>query len=88
MQTKKILLFPTTPESQPSFHVPRELLASFVDHLAKCGIKVVEPPEVQGDSKQGKPSVVGVDMPEDTPIDKLQEVLDEFLRKHPSPDST
>jgi len=28
--------------------------------------------------------VVGVDVPEDTPIGRLQEVLDEFLRTHPS----
>jgi len=27
--------------------------------------------------------VVGVDVPEDTPIGRLQEVLDEFLRTHP-----
>lgn len=49
---------------------------------------MVEPPEAQGDPKQGAVSVVGVDVPEDIPIGRLQEVLDEFLRKHPSPGST
>jgi len=53
MQPEKIILLPTTHESLPSFHVQRDLLSSFLDHLANCGIKVVEPPEPQGDSKQG-----------------------------------
>jgi hypothetical protein len=88
MQPEKIILLPTTHESLPSFHVQRELLSSFLDHLAKSGIKVVEPPEAQGDSKQGAVSVVGVDVQEDTPLNRLQEVLDEFLRKHPSLEST
>ncbi len=83
MQTEKIILLPTTHESLPSFNVQSELLSSFLEHLAKSGIKVVEPPEPQGDSKQGAVSVVGVDLPEDTPIGRLQEVLDEFLRAHP-----
>jgi hypothetical protein len=87
MQPEKIILLPTTHESLPSYNVHRELLSSFLDHLAKSGIKVVEPPEAQGDSKQGPVSVVGVDVQEDTPISRLQEVLDEFLRKHPSPES-
>jgi hypothetical protein len=85
MQAEKIILFPTTHESLPSFHVQRELLPSFLDHLAKSGIKVVEPPEAQGDPRQEAVSVVGVDVEEDTPTSRLQEVLDEFLRKHPSP---
>lgn len=63
----------------------RELLPSFLDHLAKSGIKVVEPPEAQGDPRQEAVSVVGVDVEEGTPTSRLQEVLDEFLRKHPSP---
>jgi hypothetical protein len=88
MQHEKIILLPTTHESLPSFNVQRELLSSFLDHLAKSGIQVVEPPEAQGEPKQGAVSVVGVDVPEDTPIDRLQEVLDEFLRTHPSPGST
>jgi len=88
MQPEKIILLPTTHESLPSFHVQRELLPSFLDHLAKSGIKVVEPPEAQGDSKQGAISVIGVDVEEDTPTSRLQEVLDEFLRKYPSPEST
>jgi hypothetical protein len=88
MQPQKIILLPTTHESLPSFNVRRELLSSFLDHLARSGIQVVEPPEAQGDPKQGAVSVVGVDVPEDIPIGRLQEVLDEFLRKHPSPGST
>jgi hypothetical protein len=47
MQHEKIILLPTTHESLPSFNVQRELLSSFLDHLAKSGIKVVEPPEAQ-----------------------------------------
>jgi len=88
MQPEKIILLPTTHESLPSFNVQRELLSSFLDHLAKSGIKIVEPPEAQGDAKQAAVSVVGVDVQENTPISRLQEVLDEFLRKHPSPEST
>jgi hypothetical protein len=84
MQPEKVILLPTTHESLPSFHVQRELLSPFLDHLAKSGIKVVEPPEAQGESKQGTVSVVGVDVQEDIPISRLQEVLDEFLRKHGS----
>jgi hypothetical protein len=84
MQPEKIVLLPTTHESLPSFNVPRELLSPFLDHLAKSGIEVVEPPEPQGDSNEGAVSVVGLDVPEDTPIDRLQKVLDEFLRTHPS----
>ena len=88
MQPEKIILLPATHESLPSFNVQRELLPSFLDHfLARSGIKVVEPPEAQGDSKQGAVSVVGVDVEEDTPTSKLQEVLDEFLRKPASPES-
>jgi hypothetical protein len=88
MQPEKIILLPTTHESLPSFHVQRELLSSFLDHLAKSGIKVVEPPEAQGDPRQEAVSIVGVDVEEDTPTRRLQEVLDEFLRNHPSPEST
>jgi hypothetical protein len=88
MQPEKIILLPTTHESLPSFHVQRELLSSFLDHLAKSGIKVVEPPEPQGDSNQGAVSVVGVDVQEDIPISRLQEALDEFLKKHAPPEST
>jgi hypothetical protein len=88
VQPEKIIILPTTHESLAGFHVRVELLSSFLDHLANSGIKVVEPPEPQGDSKQGTVSVIGVDVQEDTPIGMLQEVLDEFLRKHPSPEST
>jgi hypothetical protein len=88
MQPEKIILLPTTHESLPSFHVQRDLLSSFLDHLANCGIKVVEPPEPQGDSMQGTVPVIAVDVQEDTPISRLQEALDEFLRKHASPEST
>jgi hypothetical protein len=88
MQPEKIILLPTTHESLPSFHVQRGLLPSFLDHLARSGIRVVEPPEAQGDPSQEAVSVVGVDVEEDTPTSRLQEVLDEFLRKHPSPEST
>jgi hypothetical protein len=88
MQPEKIILLPPTHESLPGFHVRVELLSSFLDHLANSGIKVVEPPEPQGDSKQGTVSVIGVDVQEDTPISRLLEVLDEFLRKHASPEST
>ena len=85
---EKIILLPTTHESLPSFNVQKEVLSSFLDYLAKSGIQVVEPPEVQGDSKQGVVSVVGVDVPEGTPIDRLQELLAEFLRTHRYPEST
>ena len=88
MQPEKIILLPATHESLPSFDVPRKLLSSFLDHLAKSGIKVVEPPEAQGESKPGAYSVVGVDVQEDTPISKLQDALDDYLRKHPSLEST
>ena len=83
MLPEKIILVPTTHESLPSFNVPRKLLSSFLDHLAKSEIKVVEPPDAQGDSTQEAVSVVGVDVSEDTPIGRLQDVLDEFLRTHP-----
>jgi hypothetical protein len=88
MQSEKIILFPPTHESLPSFHVRGELLSSFLEHLARSGIKVAEPPEPQGDSSQGTVSMIGVDVQEDIPISKLQEVLDEFLRTHASPEST
>ena len=88
MQPEKFILLPPTHESLPSFHVRRELLSSFLDHLARSGIKVAEPPEPQGDSKQVTVSVIGVDVQEDIPISKLQEVLDEFLRNQGLPESS
>jgi hypothetical protein len=71
MQPEKIILLPPTHESLPSFHVRGELLSPFLEHLARSGIKVAEPPEPQGDSKQGTVSVIGVDVQEDIPISKL-----------------
>jgi hypothetical protein len=88
MQPEKIILLPAHARVSSEFHVRGELLSSFLDHLARSAIKVAEPPEPQGDSKQGTVSVIGVDVQEDIPISKLQEVLDAFLKKYASPEST
>jgi hypothetical protein len=87
MQPQEIILLPPTDESLPSFHVREDLLSPFLDHLVKSGIKTAEPPEPQGESKPGAVSVVEVDVQENTPMSRLQEVLDEFLKKHGLPES-
>jgi len=38
---RKIIFLPPTHESLPSFHVQGELFPSFLDHLARSGIKVL-----------------------------------------------
>ena len=84
MPAEKVILLPPTHESLPSFHVQGDLLPSFLDHLANSGIKVPEP---QDNVEPGAISVVGVDIEEGTPLKRLQEVLDEFLKSHGLPGS-
>jgi hypothetical protein len=95
MPAEKVILLPPTHESLPSFHVQGDLLPSFLDHLANSGIKVPEPPEPQDKPPEpqdnvepGAISVVGVDIEEGTPLKRLQEVLDEFLKSHGLPGSS
>ena len=85
MQAEKIVLLPPSHESLPSFHVQAELLPAFLDHLANSGIKTAEPPEPQGTVGPGGMSVVEVDIEEGTSLKRLQDVLDEFLRRHGPP---
>jgi hypothetical protein len=85
---KKIILLPPSHESLPSFHVQGELLRPFLDHLATSGIRVSEPPERQGDLGPGATSLVEVDVEEGTPLKRLQEVLDEFLKSQGLPESS
>jgi hypothetical protein len=86
MQPEEIILLPPTHESLPSFHVRGELLSSFLGHLVHSGIKVPEPPETQGNPASGAKSVVEVDVEEGTSLERLQEVLDEFLKNHGLPE--
>jgi hypothetical protein len=88
MQPEKIILLPPSHESLPSFHVQGELLPSFLDHLASSGIKVPEPPQPQGNFLPGRISVVEVDIEEGTSLKRLQQVLDEFLKRHGLPASS
>jgi hypothetical protein len=88
MPPEKIILLPSSHESLPSFHVQENLLPSFLDHLANSGIKVSKPPEPQGNSEPGAISVVEVDVEEGTSLKRLQEVLDEFLKRHGFPGSS
>jgi hypothetical protein len=88
MQREKIILLPPSHESLPSFHVQRELLPAFLDHLANSGIKTAEPPEPQGKLGPGAVAVVGVDIEEGTSLKRLQEVLDEFLKRRSLPESS
>jgi hypothetical protein len=88
MQPEKIILLPPSHESLPSFHVQGELLRPLLDHLAKSGIRVSEPPERQGGLGPGATSLVEVDVEEGTPLKKLQEVLDEFLKSQGLPESS
>jgi hypothetical protein len=88
MPPEKIILLPPTHESLPSFHVQRELLGPFLDHLSNSGITIAEPPEQQDGPQQGSSSPVAVDISEGTSLERLQEVLDEFLRSHDLPESS
>jgi hypothetical protein len=88
MPPEKVILLPPSHESLPSFHVQGDLLPSFLDHLAKSGIKVPEPPELQKKIEPGAISVVEVDVEEGTSLKRLQEVLDEFLARHGLPGSS
>jgi hypothetical protein len=88
MPPEKIILLPPTDESLPSFHVQGDLLASFLDHLANSGIKIPEPPAPQGNFEPRAISVVEVDIEEGTSLERLQEVLDEFLKSHGLPGSS
>jgi hypothetical protein len=87
MPPEKIIVLPATDESLPSFHVQGDLLPSFLDHLADSGIKVPEPPEPQGSFEPRAVTVVEVDVEEGTSLERLQEVLDEFLKSHSLPGS-
>ncbi len=88
MPPERIILLPPTDESLPSFHVQEDLLGSFLDHLANSGIKVPEPPALQGNFEPSAISVVEVDVEEGTSLKRLQEVLDEFLKDHGLPGSS
>jgi hypothetical protein len=88
MPPERIILLPPTDESLPSFHVQGDLLASFLDHLANSGIKIPEPTAPQGNFKPRAISVVEVDVEEGTSLERLQEVLDEFLKSHGLPGSS
>jgi hypothetical protein len=85
-QPEKIVLLPPSHESLPSFHVQAKLLPAFLDHLAKSGIKTVEPPEPQGKPGPEANDVVEVDIEEGTSLKRLQEVLDEFLKRQSLPE--
>jgi hypothetical protein len=87
MQPEKIVLLPPSHESLPSFHVQAELLPAFLDHLANSGIKTPEPPEPQGTLGPGGIPVVEIDIEEGTSLKRLQEVLDEFLKRQGLPGS-
>jgi hypothetical protein len=78
MQPEKIILLPATHESLPCFHVKEELLSSFLDHLRKSGITVPAPPQPQANPGT---SVVKVEVDEGTPENRLEEILDDFLKK-------
>jgi hypothetical protein len=88
MPPEKVILLPPTHEYLPSFHVQRELLGPFLDHLSNSGITIAEPPEQQDGPQQGSSSPVAVDISEGTSLERLQDVLDEFLRSHDLPESS
>jgi hypothetical protein len=88
MQPERIVLLPPSHESLPSFHVQRDLLRPFLDHLANSGIKTAEPPEPQGTTGPGGIAVVEVDIEEGAPLKRLQELLDEFLKRQGLPESS
>jgi hypothetical protein len=88
MQPEKIVLLPPSHESLPSFHVERELLPAFLDHLANSGINTAEPPEPQDKVGPGASAVVEVDIEEGTSLKRLQEVLNEFLKSRSLPESS
>jgi hypothetical protein len=82
MQPEKIVLLASTHESVACFHVKEELLPQFLRHLESRGIEVPEPPQ-----KQGSPEIpyVKVNVKEGTPEQKLQEALEDFVKRDSAP---
>jgi hypothetical protein len=78
MRPRKIVLLPATHESVACYHVKEELLPQFLRHLESVGIVVSEPPQVQG-SPEG--SYVKVNVEEGTSEERLQKVLDDFVKR-------
>jgi hypothetical protein len=78
MQTKKIVFLPATHESVACYHVQEEVLPHFLRHLESLGIDIPEPPEPQGSPET---SYVKVNVKEGTSEERLQKVLDDFVKK-------
>ena len=87
MPPAKVILLPSTHESLPSFHVQEALLHPFLAHLAARRIIVAEPPQSKGNLGPKETLVIEVEVTEGTPLSKLQEVLDEFLKSQGLPES-
>ena len=80
MQPENIVLLPATHESVACYHVKEELLPQFLRHLENVGIVVPEPPQAQGSPEV---SYVKVNVEEGTSEERLQKVLDDFVRGQP-----
>ena len=78
MQAEKIVLLPATHESVACFHVKEDLVPRFLRHLESRGIEVPEPPQPQGSPEI---AYVKVNVKEGIPEQKLQEVLEDFVKK-------
>lgn len=78
-----ILLPPTHEQSNPSFHVQGSLAKDFIRFLGKHDISAWEPvskiPKLGTDHKR----IVEIDIESDTPTDKLEALIKEFLEPYP-----
>jgi len=81
MQPEEIILLPATHESVACFHVKEEVLPHFLRHLESLGIDIPEPPQPQGSPEA---SYVKVNVKEGTSEERLQKVLDDFLKRRQS----
>jgi hypothetical protein len=72
------VLLPATHESIACYHVKEELLPQFLRHRESLGIVVPEPPQAQGSPEV---SYVKVSVKEGTSEQRLQKVLDDFVKR-------
>lgn len=78
-----ILLPPTHEQSTPSFHVASALADRFQGFLADRGLTPWEPPEVLEKPAAAGGPVVEILVAADTPMDKLEAILRDFLADVP-----
>jgi len=79
-QPEKIILLPPTHEqSTPSFHVAGTLETEFLSFLTSHGVVVAQPPEKLPKMGPDAREITEIRAEADTPVEKLEGLLKEFL---------